>query len=515
MIERGILPEGTELTPINPMTPGTFSEGDSHAAVGHAERRREAAVQPDGRGLRRLLASTPTTRWAGSSTTSRSRASSTTRSSSTAPTTAPRARAARTARSTRTSSSTPGPTRSRTTCRCSTSSAGRTTYNHYPTGWAVAFSTPYRMFKRYSYQGGVCDPLVIHWPAGHRRPAARSATQYHHCTDIVPTILDCCGVEMPDVVDGYEQTPLPGVSMRYSFDDGRRADDEGDAVLRDARHARHLAQGLEGGRRARAGADRAAGSSTRTAGSSSTPTRTARRRTTSPSEHPEKVEELEGAVARGGEEVRRAAAERPRRSSSSGRSSTPSPIPDERAVHLLPGHDRGPGGLRGPAPRAPPSRSSPRSSSPRTSEGVIVAQGSRFGGYSLFVKDGKLTTSTTSSASRRSSGSSPTRRRSGTHIVGVEFTKERMGEHHEWHGPLKLHVDDEVVAEDEIRTIASALLAVRRGPVHRLRRRRRGEQRVRAGVRVHGRQDRQGRLRRRRRRSTSTSSGELARGDGA
>jgi arylsulfatase A-like enzyme len=32
------------------------------------------------------------------------------------------------------------------------------TYNHYPTGWAVAFSTPFRMFKRYSYQGGVCDP---------------------------------------------------------------------------------------------------------------------------------------------------------------------------------------------------------------------------------------------------------------------------------------------------------------------------------------------------------------------
>src|SRR6185312_2143552 len=40
------------------------------------------------------------------------------------------------------------------------------TYNHYPTGWAVGFSTPFRMFKRYSYQGGVCDPLVIHWPAG-------------------------------------------------------------------------------------------------------------------------------------------------------------------------------------------------------------------------------------------------------------------------------------------------------------------------------------------------------------
>ena len=100
---------------------------------------------------------------------------------------------------------------------------GPEAYNHYPTGWAVAFSTPFRMFKRYSYQGGVADPLVIHWPEGiEARGEVRS--QYHHCTDIVPTILDCCGVEMPAVVDGHEQTPLPGVSMRYSFDDRRRAD---------------------------------------------------------------------------------------------------------------------------------------------------------------------------------------------------------------------------------------------------------------------------------------------------
>jgi arylsulfatase A-like enzyme len=91
------------------------------------------------------------------------------------------------------------------------------TYNHYPTGWAVAFSTPYRMFKRYTYQGGVCDPLVIHWPAGIKaRGGIRH--QYHHAVDIVPTILECCGVPMPRSVDGHEQTPLPGVSMKYSFD---------------------------------------------------------------------------------------------------------------------------------------------------------------------------------------------------------------------------------------------------------------------------------------------------------
>ena len=117
MIERGILPEGTELTPINPMADGTFADGDCVRPWDELTDEEKRAVQPHGRGLRRLLASTPTRRSAGSSTTSRSRASSRTRSSSTAPTTAPRARAARTARSTRASSSTATPTRSRRTCR--------------------------------------------------------------------------------------------------------------------------------------------------------------------------------------------------------------------------------------------------------------------------------------------------------------------------------------------------------------------------------------------------------------
>ena len=73
------------------------------------------------------------------------------------------------------------------------------------------------MFKRYSYGGGTADPLVISWPAG---IAAKGEIrhQYHHVTDIVPTILDCVGLEFPDTLNGVAQVPLPGVSMRYSFD---------------------------------------------------------------------------------------------------------------------------------------------------------------------------------------------------------------------------------------------------------------------------------------------------------
>jgi arylsulfatase A-like enzyme len=91
------------------------------------------------------------------------------------------------------------------------------TYEHYPTGWATAFSTPFKMFKRYSeYAGGTCDPLVISWPKGiSARGEVRD--QYHHSVDIVPTILEVCGLKMPDVYKGVKQYPLSGVSMAYTF----------------------------------------------------------------------------------------------------------------------------------------------------------------------------------------------------------------------------------------------------------------------------------------------------------
>jgi arylsulfatase len=95
---------------------------------------------------------------------------------------------------------------------------GVETYNHYPTGWAVAFSTPFQLFKRYSeYAGGTCCPMVISWPKG-IKAKGEIRNQYHHCTDIVPTILDVCGLQMPKVYRGVKQYPLSGVSMRYSFD---------------------------------------------------------------------------------------------------------------------------------------------------------------------------------------------------------------------------------------------------------------------------------------------------------
>ena len=95
---------------------------------------------------------------------------------------------------------------------------GPNTYEHFPTGWATAFSTPFQMFKRYSqYSGGTADPLVISWPKG-IKAKGELRQQYHHSVDIVPTILDVVGLEMPKVYHGVEQFPLSGVSMRYTFD---------------------------------------------------------------------------------------------------------------------------------------------------------------------------------------------------------------------------------------------------------------------------------------------------------
>jgi arylsulfatase len=92
------------------------------------------------------------------------------------------------------------------------------TYNHYPTGWAWAFNTPFKMWKRYSnWQGGTADPMIVSWPAQIKQAGIRR--QYTHAIDIVPTIYECLGVEMPEVVKGFTQIPLEGESFAQSLHD--------------------------------------------------------------------------------------------------------------------------------------------------------------------------------------------------------------------------------------------------------------------------------------------------------
>jgi arylsulfatase A-like enzyme len=95
---------------------------------------------------------------------------------------------------------------------------GFRSYNHYSWGWAWAGNTPLRLWKRYTWLGGVRTPLVVHWPNGF---AARDAVrhQFVHAIDLMPTLLDACGIDAPDTYDGVTQQPIDGQSIRATFDD--------------------------------------------------------------------------------------------------------------------------------------------------------------------------------------------------------------------------------------------------------------------------------------------------------
>ncbi len=93
------------------------------------------------------------------------------------------------------------------------------TYNHYCSGWAMAFNTPFKLWKRFAnYEGGTADLCVVSWPKA-IKAHGEIRRQYIHAIDIVPTIYECLNIEPPTVVKGYTQSPLEGLSFKYTFDD--------------------------------------------------------------------------------------------------------------------------------------------------------------------------------------------------------------------------------------------------------------------------------------------------------
>ncbi|MDB5337584.1 MAG: atsA 9 [Planctomycetaceae bacterium] len=101
---------------------------------------------------------------------------------------------------------------------------GPNSYGHYAAGWAVAGDAPFAWTKQVagSY-GGTRNPLVIHWP---QRIKAKGEirSQWHHVIDIAPTILEAAGLPEPKSVNGTPQIPIQGVSMVYTFDDAQAKD---------------------------------------------------------------------------------------------------------------------------------------------------------------------------------------------------------------------------------------------------------------------------------------------------
>ena len=323
------------------------------------------------------------------------------------------------------------------------------TYNHYPTGWAVAFSTPYKMFKRYaSFAGGTCDPLVIHWPRG-IKAKGELRHQYHHCTDIMPTILECCGIEMPEVIDGTKQAPLAGVSMHYSFDDAKAPTTKETQYYemvgtRGIWHKGWKAATLH----APAPSDQ--GNFDKDVWQLFNVEEDRSEAHDLAAQHPEKVKQLQ--------DLWMAEAEK----------NNVLPLIDVGVdlIHKLEFHAAAP--ASGRYVYYPGTTEVPEATAARTlgssfkalaeveftgdTRGVIFAQGSRFGGYSLFVKGGKLI------FVYNFLGIPPEQRLAtdapllGKHIVGVEFNKDSISKNLETLGQMKLYVDDKVVAEAPFRT---------------------------------------------------------------
>jgi arylsulfatase len=97
-------------------------------------------------------------------------------------------------------------------------------YNHYAVGWAHAMDTPYQWTKQVaSHWGGTRNGTIIRWPRG-IKAKGQIRHQFHHVIDVAPTILEAAGLPHPMFVNGIQQAPIEGVSMAYSFDDADAAE---------------------------------------------------------------------------------------------------------------------------------------------------------------------------------------------------------------------------------------------------------------------------------------------------
>jgi len=326
---------------------------------------------------------------------------------------------------------------------------GPNTYEHYPTGWAAATSAPFQMFKRYSeYAGGTCDPMVISWPKG-IKAKGEVRNQYHHSTDVMPTILEICGLTMPKVYKGEEQVPLSGVSMRYSFDAkpdapttkkrqyyamlGTRAiwEDGWKAV---ALHAPISGKGhfdKDEWELYHVDVDRAESKNLA-------------------KEHPEKLQALIKAWFEEADKnlvlplddrsamelmtIERPTEELPRERYVYFPDT--SPVPESVAVNV-----------RG---RSYKILADVEITDPNAA-GVIFAAGSRFGGHSLFLKDKKLYYVYNFLGIKPEQKFISPELKPGKYTLGMEFTREAAGKYKESTGTTKLWVNDKVVAEGPMR----------------------------------------------------------------
>jgi arylsulfatase A-like enzyme len=322
-------------------------------------------------------------------------------------------------------------------------------YNHYPNGWAHAFCTPFKLYKRYaSYEGGTADPLLVAWPKG-IKARGEIRHQYCHAVDIVPTLYESLGLEPPDVVHGYTQSEIEGVSIAHTFDDadaptkkvaqlytmlGTRG------VWHDGWHASTIHAATSGW----GGFDKDRWELFNLEEDRSQTKNLADQR-------PEKLEQLKALWAMLAGKYQGL------------------PLDDRTAVEVISEPRPQPGKPRDqyvyypncePVPQAVGVSTTQRSYDIAAQitveadqpDGVIFAQGSRTGGHTLYVKDGYLNYvyNWLGDVQQKLQASKPLTK--GQHKLGVTFEIKQHDEHNSPVGPATLYIDDEQVASHDFKT---------------------------------------------------------------
>lgn len=97
---------------------------------------------------------------------------------------------------------------------------GPRSYPAAPLGYMMAMNTPFPYYKMMASRlGGITSGMAVSWPA---RIAARGVRrQFTHLTDIMPTVLEAAGIELPASFNGIRQQPIDGISLTYSFADAK------------------------------------------------------------------------------------------------------------------------------------------------------------------------------------------------------------------------------------------------------------------------------------------------------
>ncbi len=97
---------------------------------------------------------------------------------------------------------------------------GPRAHNNYPWGWTMAGNTPFRRWKREVHEGGVADPCIVSWPARLAADGGQVRRQFTHAVDILPTVLELTGVELPTTIEYVPQTPIDGISFATQLGPG-------------------------------------------------------------------------------------------------------------------------------------------------------------------------------------------------------------------------------------------------------------------------------------------------------